>query len=96
MADWKLAYHHNQDQVNKYNICKNIKIVYLDYKFKDKVMFNSKAIFKYDTPYNGPFEINQCWNNCIVTLECSAVKIRYNISRIKPYTYGSHVEYINL
>ena len=43
----------------------------------------------------GPFLINQCWTNATVILHCVAIKIRYNIRHIKPYTSDKNVEDIN-
>ena len=39
--------------------------------------------------------ITQCWTNGTVTLQCGAIKIRYNILRINPYTSDTNVEDIN-
>ena len=44
-------------------------------------MLNNTFTFKYDTPYEGQFEITQCWINGTVTLQCGAIKIRYNIRK---------------
>ena len=40
---WVLIRQKNQAQINKDNNCKNIKIVYYDYKVGDKVMLKNKA-----------------------------------------------------
>ena len=63
-----------------------------NYKVRDKVVLNNNNTFKYQTPYKGTFEINQCWSNGAVTLQCDATKIWYNISRIKPYKSDTNVE----
>ena len=59
-------------------------------------MFTNNATYKYETPYNGPFEIIQCCTNGTVTLQCGEIKIRHNISRINPYTSDTNVEDINI
>ena len=46
-------------------------------------MLNNNVALKYETPHKGPFEINQCWTNDVVTLQCGKLKIRYNISSIE-------------
>ena len=79
-------------QVNKDNIRKNSKIAYHDYKVGDKVMIVNNSAFKYETPYNGQFEITQCleqWNGIITVW---GGKIRYNIRHIKPYISDTNVE----
>ena len=60
MADWKLIGHKKKAKMHKYNIHKNSKRVDHRYKAGDKVMINNITDFKYETPYNGPFEITQC------------------------------------
>ena len=58
-------------------------------------MLNNHAAYKHETPYKGPFVIKQCWTNGTVTVQCGAIKIRYNICRINPYTSDTNVEDIN-
>ena len=53
-----------------------------DYKVGDKVILNNSAAYKYETPYNGPFVIAQCWTNGMGIFQCDAIKIRHNIHRI--------------
>ena len=55
-------------------------------------MLNNIADFKYETPCNGPFEMINCWTNGTVTLQYGAIKSKYNIRRIKPYTYDTNFE----
>ena len=82
----------NQTQINKDNIRKNNTGVDHDYKVGDKVGITNNASFKYETPYNGPFEIKRCCNNVTVTLKCSEIKIRYNVCFIQIYTSDTNVE----
>ena len=53
----------------------NNKIVDHDYKVGDKIMHDNHAGYKYETPYNVPFVITQCWTNGTVTLQCGAIKL---------------------
>ena len=55
-------------------------------------MLNNYTAYKYETPYKGPFVITQCFANGTVMLQCGAIKITYNIRRIKPYKSGTKVE----
>ena len=43
-------------------------------------MLNNNAVFKYEIPYKGQFDIIH--------------QISYNIHSIKPYTYDTNIEYI--
>ena len=43
-AYWVLIHQQKQTQVNKGNICKNIKRVGPEYKVGDKVMLNNKSV----------------------------------------------------
>ena len=49
-----------------------------------------------ETPYKGPFAINPCWTNGMVTLQCDPIKIGNNIRHINLYKSGTKVEDINL
>ena len=42
-VDWELICQKNQTQINKDNICENIKRVDHDYKVVDKVMLNNHS-----------------------------------------------------
>ena len=55
-------------------------------------MLTNNATFKYEMPYNGPFEIKCCHTNLMVILQCDAIKIMYNICHINPYTSYKKVE----
>ena len=73
--------------INKDNIRKNIRRVYHGYKVVNKVILNNNQAFKYEILYTGKFEIKRCCTNGTVILQCGAIKIRYDKSRIKPYIY---------
>ena len=55
-------------------------------------MLNNKSAFKYETPNKEPFEIKQCCTNETIILQYYAIKIRYNICHIKPYTSDTNIE----
>ena len=78
-VDWELTHQKNQTQINKYNICKNSKILDHKYKVGDKVMLNNNYGFKHQSLYKFTFEITQCCTNGTVTLKCGAEKSGYNI-----------------
>ena len=40
----------------------------------------------------GPFVITRCFINGAANLQCGAIKIKYNMCRIKPYKYDAEVE----
>ena len=92
MVYWEYMYHKKQTQINKDNIHENIKRVDHDYQVRYKVILTNNYAFKYETPYNGPFEITWCWINGTVTLQCGAIKIRHNTRHINPYKSDTNVE----
>ena len=49
-------------------------------------MLNNNTSYKYETPYKGPFVINQFWTNITVTLQCCAIKIRPNGHKVGDIT----------
>ena len=55
-------------------------------------MLNNNAAYRYETPYKGPFVIRHCCTNGAVTLQSGAIKIRYDIRCINPYTYDTNIE----
>ena len=48
-------------------------------------MLTNHTVYKYETPYKGPFLITHYFTNVTVNLQCGAVQIKYNTSRINPY-----------
>ena len=46
-------------------------------------------------PYAGPFVKTQCLTNGTVELQYGAIKVRYNIRRIKLYKYEKNIEDIS-
>ena len=55
-------------------------------------MLTKHTIYKYETPYTGPFMITQCFTNGTVKLQCGAIQITYNIHHIKTYKPDTKVE----
>ena len=92
MVYWKLILQKKLSQINKDNIRKNRNRVDHNYKVGSKVMLNNHAVYKYETPYKGPFVIIRCCTNVTVSLKIGTTEIRYNISHIKPYKYDNKVE----
>ena len=82
-------------QINKYNIRENRQRLYHDYKVRDNVILTKHTVYKYETPYTGPFFITQYFTNITVNLHCGTKKIRYNIRHIKPYKSDTKVEEIS-
>ena len=58
-------------------------------------MLNYHATYRYKIQYNSQSVIKQCWTNGAFTLQCGAMKIRYNVHRIKAHTSDKKVEDIN-
>ena len=87
--------HKKQTQINKDNIRKNTNRFDHDYKVRDKLIINKHTAYKYETPHTCPFVVTRCSNNGMINLQCVAMKIKYNIRRIKPYKSDVSVEDIN-
>ena len=71
---------------------KNSKIIDHDYKIRDTVMLTNNYAYKYETPYDGPFGITQCWRKGTIKLQYGAKNIRHNVRHINPYTSDTNVE----
>ena len=61
-----------------------MKIFNYDYKIGDKFMVRNKSAYKYETPYKGPYGINQPWTNGMVALEIVATKINLSPVHLSP------------
>ena len=55
-------------------------------------MLTKQTAYTYETPYNIPFVITQCFTNETVMLQCGAIKITYNTRCIKPFKPDTKVE----
>ena len=58
-------------------------------------MLTNHTVYKYETPYRGPFVMTQCFTNGTVMLQYGVTQNQYNIRRIKPYKSDAKVEYPN-
>ena len=85
VADWRYICQHKQTQ--KYNevIQEYANRINYNYRLGDKVITLTMSVYKYRTPYRGPYEIVNTWKNGTVTLRIGAVTMRINIHNIKPY-----------
>ena len=92
---WEILRQQNQTLINKDNTRKNRKRADHGYKVRDKVMLDNNDAYRYKTTYEGTFVITKCCTNETVTLQCGAIKIRYNINLINPYTPDTKFEDIN-
>ena len=59
-------------------------------------MLANNTAYIYETPYECPFVIKQCFTNGVVHLQFGEVQVKYNIRRKKPYKSDSKVEDISL
>ena len=94
-VNWELIRQKKQTQINRDNNQENKHKVEYDYKVGDKVMIANHTVYKYETPYKGPFVITLCFTNSTVKLKYRATQITYNIRRIKPYKPDTTVEDYN-
>ena len=83
-------------KINNDNIDGNNKRVDHNYKVGDKFMLTNNATYKYEMPCNGPSVITMCCTNSTVVLKGDGIKIRHYIRHIKPYSFDTNVEDINI
>ena len=87
-ADWRYIFQSKQTQINKDVNCENTTKIDRNDRLGDKVMTKNGSVYKYKTPFRGPYEIVQTWTNGTVTLQTGTVTHRINIRNIKPYNYA--------
>ena len=62
------------------------------FKVADRSILSNDTAFKDEIPYNGPFEITQCWTNGTVTLHAGVINNSYIIGYINPYKYDTNLD----
>jgi transposase InsO family protein len=85
IANWEYIKQRKQKIINLNNQRENSKRVQHVYKVGDKVLLNRGTENKYESPYQGPFEITQVNDNGTVRLKVNSVEDTYNIRRIIPF-----------
>ena len=68
IENWRYMCHRKQAQVEKYIIRENSTRIDYDYNIGDKVMVRRNQAYKYETPFQGPYEIIQMWKNGTVII----------------------------
>ena len=48
-------------------------------------MVRRNQAYKYEAPFQGPYEIVQAWTNITLTIQTGAVTDRINVPHRKPY-----------
>ena len=84
-ANWEYIRQRKQNLINKNNKRENAGRINYDYKVGDKVLLARGNENKYESPYQGPFEVLKVNDNGTVRLTVNAVTDSYNIRRIIPY-----------
>ena len=74
-----------QTQIEKYAIHENSTRLNHNYTIGDKVLVRINQAYKYETLFQGTYEIFQTWTNRAVTVRTGAVTSTLNICYIKPY-----------
>jgi len=86
VANWEYIRQNKQCHIDKNNKAENAKCTPHLYKESNLVLLLDRAENKYEAPYQGPFCIQQVYDNSTVCLKVGAVKDTYNIRRLTPYT----------
>ena len=74
---WELLRRRKQTQINRDNSHENKHKVDYDYKVVDKAILINHTLYKYESPYKGPFFITRCFINGTVMLQYGAIQIKY-------------------
>ena len=86
VANWEFIRQNKQKRIDKNNIAENAKRQAHLYKKGDLVLLRRGTENKYESPYQGPFNILQVNDNGTVRLKVKAVEDTYNIRRLTPFT----------
>ena len=84
-ANWKIIQANKEQKIAKNNANENKKRIFHEYKVGDKVLLHRGTENKYETPYQGPFEVLKVNDNGTVRLMINSVEDTYNIRRLAPY-----------
>ena len=84
-ANWEYIRARKQRLIHKNNRNENIKRTPHTYSVNDKVMLRLGTENKYETPFVGPYIIEQVHTNGTVRLRMGSVTDTLNIRRIEPY-----------
>ena len=85
VANWELIKKRKQKRIRENNIQENKKRKPYNYRVGEKVMLKKGSENKYETPYIGPYVIQQINNNGTVRLQKGAVSDTYNIRQLHPF-----------
>ena len=85
IASWRYTCQWKQEQIEKDVIRKNLTRTDYNYNIGDNVMVIKNQAYKYEKPFQGPYEFVQTWTNRNVTTKMGAVTARLNLRSIKSY-----------
>jgi len=84
-ANWEYIKQRKQALIDKNNTRENAGRIHHVYQVGDKVLLKRGTENKYESPYQGPFEILQVNDNGTVRFMVKSVVDTYNIRRLVPY-----------
>ena len=93
VANWENIGQNKQSLINKNNKAENAKRVAHLYKKGDLVLLWKGTENKYETPYQGPFDILKVYDNGTVRLKVGAVEDTYNIRHLTPYNTADALDH---
>ena len=88
-ANWEYIKQRKQQIINLNNKRENATRTEHTYKVQDKVLLRRGTENKYESPYQGPYEILKVNDNGTVRLMVKSVEDTYNIRRLIPYHSGT-------
>ena len=85
IENWRYMRQQKQTQIEIYVIRENSTRIDHNYNIGDKLLFRINQAYKYETPFQGPYEIFHMWMNRAFTIRTGAVTATLNIRHTKPY-----------
>ena len=92
-ANWEYIRQRKQDLINKNNKRENAGRIEHEYKVGEQVLLKRGNENKYESPYQGPFEILKVNDNGTVRLTVNSVTDTYNIRRLVPYLSENDIDH---
>ena len=91
-ANWHLFKQCKHNLINKSNAKENIKWIDHTYKVDDLILVKNEPSTKDDKDaYNGPWMIQEVWDNATIEISKGPVSDVYNIQNITPYAQQSWI-----
>ena len=92
-ANWEYIRKRKQQIIAKNTKAENAKCIPHTYTIGDRVLLRRGTENKYETPYQGPYNILKVNDNGTVRLKVKNVEDTYNIRQITPYIDPDNIDH---